>query len=126
MNGLKRTVQHPLPRRGESSSESVADKGNQRSSGASVKQPKQLEPADEVILAKQSSCDTCHGCFRPTQVQGFPQHQGQSWKPACGTHMSHGETVFLDEWSNNLSFCQHPGCKTSLGGHRACSDLTCV
>ena len=93
-----------------SSSKSVADKGNQRSSGASVKQPKQLEPVDEVILAKHRRV-THAMVVSPNPGSGFPQHQGQSWKPACGTHMSHGETVFLDEWSNNLSFCQHPGCK---------------
>ena len=100
----------------ESSSESIADKGTQKSKVVSEKQPKSLEPVDEVILAKHRRV-THAMIVSPNSGSGFPQHQGQSWKPTCGTHMSHGETVFFDEWSNNLSFCQHPGCKRACIGH---------
>ena len=50
--------------------------------------------------------------------ENVPRYMEKGWRPACGTHMSRSETVFLDEWNNDLSFCQHPGCKkawTALG-----------
>lgn len=94
----------------ESSSSSQSTKGVKKSSVIPDKTSKVSDSFDEVVLAKHRRV-THAMVLASTAGQNFPQHQGQSWKPACGTHMAHGETTFLDEWSNNLSFCQHPGCK---------------
>ena len=45
----------------------------------------------------------------------LPCFQDQFWRPACGARMMAMDTVFLDEWSPDLSFCQHPGCKKAWG-----------
>lgn len=40
-----------------------------------------------------------------------PWHMEHHWKAACGAHMLHSETTFLDNWQDGMAFCQHAGCK---------------
>ena len=40
-----------------------------------------------------------------------PFHTDNYWKAACGAHMLHTETTFLDDWQDGMAFCQHAGCK---------------
>ena len=40
-----------------------------------------------------------------------PFHWDNYWKAACGAHMLHTETTFLDDWQEGMAFCQHAGCK---------------
>ena len=94
----------------ESSSSSHSVKDTKKSPVHPAKSSTVAESFEEVVMAKHRK--VTHAMVVTSAAgETFPQHQGHSWKPACGTHMSHGETTFLDEWSNNLSFCQHPGCK---------------
>ena len=64
---------------------------------------------DEVILAKHRRV-THAMVVSSSHTETTPKYMDHWCKPACGTHMTHQETTFLDEWDMNLSFCQHPGC----------------
>ncbi len=65
---------------------------------------------DEIILAKHRRV-THAMILSKSDDPKAPKYMDKPCKPACGTHMVHTETTFLDEWTTNLSFCQHPGCK---------------
>ena len=72
---------------------------------------------DEIIIAKHRRV-THAMILSSSSDENVPRYMEKGWRPACGTHMSRSETMFLDEWNNDLSFCQHPGCKkawTALG-----------
>ena len=65
---------------------------------------------DESIFAKHRRV-THAMIVVASEIPDAPQHLNKSWRPACGTHMSHEDTNFLSEWDHTMSFCQHPGCK---------------
>ena len=68
------------------------------------------DSCDEIILAKHRRVTHAMVLSSSDSLKA-PKYMGKPCKPACGTHMVHTETIFLDEWTANLSFCQHPGCK---------------
>ncbi len=69
------------------------------------------DSCDEIILAKHRRVTHAIMILSSSDSLQAPKYMGKACKPACGTHMVHSETTFLDEWNTNLSFCQHPGCK---------------
>ena len=92
-----------------SSSESRAPsiKSNRK---ARAKPPAVMDGSDEAILARYRK--VTHAMIMDTSdANDLPRFQDRSWRPACGARMSAADTNFLDEWSPELSFCQHPGCK---------------
>ena len=74
---------------------------------------------DEVILAKHRRV-THAMVVSPSHTETTPKYMEHWCKPACGTHMTHQETTFLDEWDMNSSFCQHPGCKKAWSALGMC------
>ena len=65
---------------------------------------------DEIIFAKHRRV-THAMVVTNSENPIIPRHLDKSWRPACGTHMTHEDTKFLSEWDHTMSFCQHPGCK---------------
>ena len=57
---------------------------------------------DEVILAKHRRV-THAMVVSPSHTDTTPKYMEHWCKPACGTHMTHQETTFLDEWDMNSS-----------------------
>ena len=65
---------------------------------------------DEIIFAKHRRV-THAMVVTDSENHAVPRHLDKSWRPACGTHMTHEDTKFLSEWDHTMSFCQDPGCK---------------
>ena len=74
---------------------------------------------DEVILAKHRRV-THAMVVSLSHTETTPKYMEHWCRPACGTHMTHQETTFLDEWDMNSSFCQHPGCKKAWSALGMC------
>ena len=73
--------------------------------------PDDMAPeADEATMARYRKVTHAMIVDR-SGTDTLPFHQDQFWRPACGVRMSRADSEFLSEWSPELSFCQHPGCK---------------
>ena len=120
MNSLKRTAQHPPHRRANLPRNQLQTKALKSPRWSQRKQPKSFGTRGWSNSCKNNRRVTHAMIVSPNSGSGFPQDQGESWKPTCGhSHVTWRDPCFFDEWSNNLSFCQHPGCKRAWGviGH---------
>eukprot|EP00435_Cladocopium_sp_Y103_P030947 s3386_g7.t1 len=98
-----------------SSSSSSHSSEDEVEKGVAPTAPSASEPAseatcEEVTLAKHRRV-THAMVLDKSDNSIWPVYQGHRMRPACGTRMSSQDTEFLDEWTPDMSFCQHPGCK---------------
>ena len=113
---LEEPESHPVEVDSDSSSSSSSSSSESRApSVKKTKEAKSQPPpvdcqSDEAILAKYRKV-THAMVLDKTGARDLPCFQDRSWRPACGARMVAADTIFLDEWSPDLSFCQHPGCK---------------
>ena len=73
-------------------------------------QSHEIWETDEAVYAKHRR--VTHAMVVATDSNSSrPWHMDHYWKAACGAHMLHSETTFLDDWQEGMAFCQHAGCK---------------
>ena len=97
-----------------SSSEDSCDLSAKPSTSVAAPVEDSASMADDAILAKCRK--VTHAMIKDmTGNPDLPCFQDQHWRPACGVRMLATDAKFLDEWSHDLSFCQHPGCKKAWG-----------
>ena len=73
-------------------------------------QSKEQVDTDEAVYAKHRKV-THAMVISNDGNQSRPFHLDNYWRAACGAHMLHSETTFLDDWQEGMAFCQHAGCK---------------
>ena len=100
----------------ESDTDSSTNSSDSDSSGeASQKLEEPSNPttgfeADEAVYAKHRRVTHAMVICSDGNVSR-PYHLENYWKAACGAHMLHSETTFLNDWQDSMAFCQHAGCK---------------
>ena len=91
-----------------SSSDSASSSGD--TSPVGKVPPKEVPETDEAIYAKHRR--VTHAMVIANDGNSSrPFHLDHYWRAACGAHMLHTETTFLDDWQEGMAFCQHAGCK---------------
>ena len=92
-----------------SSSDSESSSGEKPPPSGKVISKEVLE-TDEAVYAKHRR--VTHAMVISNDGNpSRPFHWDNYWKAACGAHMLHTETTFLDDWQEGMAFCQHAGCK---------------